>query len=53
VTVYNVLGQKVYQNAPMSPFKHTVDVSKMASGVYTIHVQTNDGVIIRKFEIIK
>lgn len=53
VTVYNVLGQKVYQNAPMSPFKHSIDVSKMASGVYTIHVQTNDGVIIRKFEIIK
>ncbi len=53
VTVYNVLGQIVYQNVPMSQFKHAVDVSKMASGVYTIHVQTNNGVIIRKFEIIK
>lgn len=53
VTVYNVLGQTVYQNAPMSQFKHSINVSKMASGVYTIHVRTNNGVIIRKFEIIK
>src|SRR5690554_592166 len=53
VTVYNVLGQNVYQDKPMSRSKHAIDVSKMASGVYTIHVQTNDGVIIRKFEIIK
>ena len=53
ITVFNVLGQAVYQNTAQSAVKHQMNVSKMASGLYTVRIKTNQGFIVRKFEILK
>lgn len=53
ITVMNVLGQVVYKDAAQSSTKHRMNVSKLASGVYTVQIQTNEGVVIRKFEVLK
>src|SRR5690606_23120583 len=53
VTVLNVLGQVVYQSVPQSAMKHQFNVSSMASGLYTVRIQTNQAIVIRKFEILK
>jgi len=53
ITVFNVLGQVVYQNLPQSASKHQLNVAKMASGLYNVRIKTNKGMVIRKFEILK
>ncbi|WP_118950639.1 Ig-like domain-containing protein [Taibaiella helva] len=53
IEVYNVLGQVVYRAAADSKDKHTLALSGMASGVYTIQVYTDKGTVARKLEIIK
>jgi len=53
ITVFNVLGQVVYQNTPQSANKHQLNVGKMASGLYTVRIKTNKGMVVRKFEILK
>lgn len=53
ITVMNVLGQVVYQDAAQASFKHTMNVSHFSTGLYTVRIQTNGGVVIRKFEVLK
>ena len=53
ITIMNILGQVVYKDAAQSAHKHYMNVSKFASGVYTVRIQTNEGVVIRKFEVLK
>lgn len=53
ITVLNVLGQVVYQDAAQASFKHTMNVSRFSTGLYTVRIQTNGGVVTRKFEVLK
>lgn len=53
ISIMNILGQVVYKDAAQSAHKHYMNVSKFASGVYTVRIQTNEGVVIRKFEVLK
>ncbi|WP_157976955.1 Ig-like domain-containing protein [Taibaiella helva] len=53
IEVYNVLGQVVYHAAADSKDKHTLSLSGMASGVYTIQVYTDKGTVARKLEILR
>ena len=53
ITVFNVLGQVVYQSVPQNAVKHQMNVSNLASGLYTVRIKTNEGMVIRKFEILK
>ncbi len=51
VSVYNVVGQLIYSAKADSEDKHKLNTSGIASGIYTIRVETEKGFIIRKFEI--
>jgi hypothetical protein len=53
VSVYNVLGQVVLTTKADSPNKHTLQLTALASGVYTIQVRTDKGNVARKLEILK
>jgi len=53
IEVYNILGQQVYSADADSKDKHSLDLDRLASGVYTIQVFTDKGNVARKLEILK
>ena len=53
VEVYNILGQQVYSANADNKEKHSLDLNRLASGVYTIQVFTDKGNVARKLEILK
>lgn len=53
VSVYNVLGQQVYLAQASNSSTHQMNVTGFAAGVYTVRVATPQGVVIRKFEVLK
>jgi hypothetical protein len=53
ITVYNILGQLVY-HAPAEDVKlHRIPVQGLASGTYTVLLQTTLGTVTRKLELVK
>jgi len=53
VTISNILGQTVYSGTAENQGKHQVDLSRFAPGLYTARIETDKGVVIRKFEVMK
>ncbi|WP_190277300.1 T9SS type A sorting domain-containing protein, partial [Taibaiella lutea] len=53
IEIYNILGQVVYRSKADSKDKHVVNLTNIASGVYTIEVYTDKGTVARKLEILK
>lgn len=53
ITVYNIIGQTVYNANAENKMKHKIDVSKLTSGMYTVRIETSGGMVVRKFEILK
>lgn len=53
VTAFNILGQQVYHANANSAQNHQMNISSLASGVYTLKITTEKGSVIRKFEVMK
>jgi len=53
VTISNILGQMIYSAAAESGKKHQLSLTQFAPGIYTVRIETDKGVVIRKFEIIR
>lgn len=53
IQVYNVLGQVVYTAQADSKDKHTLSLNGFASGIYTIQIYTDKGMVPRKLELLK
>jgi len=53
VTVLNILGQVVFQGSTKNANKYQINTSALASGVYTLRIKSNQGFIVRKFEVLK
>jgi hypothetical protein len=53
ITVYNVIGQTVYNANAENKMKHKIDVSGLVPGMYTVRIETSGGIVVRKFEILK
>jgi hypothetical protein len=53
IAIFNVLGQKIYEANADSPYKHVLDLSSVASGVYNITVYTDKGQAVRKLNVLK
>ncbi|WP_118976489.1 Ig-like domain-containing protein [Taibaiella koreensis] len=53
VSVYNTLGKLVYSQKTTSDRNHQLPVTQLASGMYTIRILTDKGIITRKFEVRK
>ncbi len=53
VMVFNMLGAVVYNQQASSANKHQISVARLAAGMYTVRILTNQGFVIRKFEVVK
>ncbi len=53
ITVYNVVGQVIIDSKADSGDKHILHTGTYAPGVYTIRIETERGMVTRKFEIMK
>ena len=51
ITVSNMLGQQLMETT--ADDNTTIDLSRFESGVYLIHVETEDGITVKKFNLIK
>lgn len=53
ITIYNMMGQLIYRKESDDKKQHQLDLSALASGVYTIQINTDKGSVTRKLEVIK
>jgi hypothetical protein len=56
INVVNPMGQVVYTHTPgniSGEFKHDIDLSRMAAGVYIVQITTDDGIISRRVTVQK
>ncbi len=53
ITLYNVLGQQVYDGISNSSKKHGILLSSFAQGLYTLKIDTDKGQVVRKVDIIR
>lgn len=53
IAVYNLAGQVVYQAAADRRDSHTLNLSGIASGIYTVSILTEQGIVIRKLEVLQ
>lgn len=53
VSVFNALGAMVYTHPADNAKTHRLNVTNLASGLYSIRMLTDKGFIIRKFEVIR
>lgn len=53
IMVFNMTGQKVYDTGEMLSRHTQIDVSNLENGMYYMTVHTGEGIINKKFEVIK
>jgi hypothetical protein len=53
VSIFNALGASVYMHQADNGKSHKLNVSGLASGIYSIRILTDKGFVIRKMEVIK
>jgi hypothetical protein len=53
ISAYNILGQLVHQAQANSKDNHQMNISGFASGVYTLKIETEKGIVVRKFEVLQ
>ncbi len=53
ITVHNVVGQALLTVKADSSDKHQLQTRTLTSGVYTLRIETDKGIIVRKIEILK
>ncbi len=52
VRIYNAMGQLVTSSV-VEKQRSTIDISSLASGVYYLHLQSEDGVGVKRFEVVR
>ncbi|HLS70981.1 MAG TPA: PKD domain-containing protein, partial [Chitinophagaceae bacterium] len=53
ITLLNSIGQEVLKDNNPNLDKHQIDISKLNSGTYMIRIETNNGILYHKVEVIK
>jgi len=53
VAVYNTLGQLIIDQATDGAKHHQLNISVLASGLYSIRIETDKGIAVQKFEVMK
>lgn len=54
VTVFNILGQVVFNRKIAEAYKYQMDIPGFATGIYNVKIKMNSGAFfIRKFEVVK
>lgn len=53
VSVYNVLGQRIIAEKANAPQQHKLNTMVLSSGIYSIRIETDQGMYVQKFEVIR
>ena len=53
ISIYNVMGQKVYDNNKVNGELFVVDTKDMASGMYMVVIRTDKGVASQRFSVVR
>jgi len=53
VTIYNIVGAQVYHSAHISGEQHSVSVSSLPAGIYSVRIVTDKGQMIKKLEVLR
>lgn len=53
IAVYNTLGQMILNQPADDAKHHQVNTSMLASGLYSIRIETDKGIFVQKFEVIQ
>ncbi len=53
IALYNIIGQKVYLRENINSNKTQISVDMLSNGMYQLHILTNEGIIVRKIEVVK
>lgn len=53
ISVYNIIGQRVYDAKADNKMKHVIETAGFVSGMYTARIITSSGEVVRKFEVVK
>ncbi|KAA5533188.1 T9SS type A sorting domain-containing protein [Taibaiella lutea] len=53
VAVYNTLGQLIIDQAADNAQHHQLNTSILSSGLYSIRIETDKGIAVQKFEVMK
>jgi hypothetical protein len=53
ITVYNIVGQQVYDEKASGPLMHKINIAALVPGTYTVRIETSGGTVIRKFDVLR
>ncbi len=53
IAIINIIGQQVFQATVQNNEEQTFNVAHLASGIYAVHIETDQGLLIKKLEIVK
>jgi len=53
LNVFNIMGQKVYENGKINAEKYEMNISNLATGIYNVVIETEEGRVTKKLEVIK
>ncbi|HTO14959.1 MAG TPA: T9SS type A sorting domain-containing protein [Edaphocola sp.] len=51
ISIYNLLGQMVYQTDAKNKNQHVLNVAQWSSGIYSVYIQTNKETVVKKLQI--
>ncbi len=51
--IFNILGAEVYRISGTYAREQVIDVQQLANGIYLVHVETDNGVVVRKLNIVR
>lgn len=53
VGIFNIMGQKVFENSKVNSEKYEMNISSLAVGIYNVVIDTDAGRIVKKLEVIR
>jgi hypothetical protein len=53
ITLFNVLGQEVLSLPVTNNAKQSINVTQLTSGIYQVRIECEEGIVMRKLEILK
>ncbi|KAA5537451.1 T9SS type A sorting domain-containing protein [Taibaiella lutea] len=53
LSVFNIMGQKVYENGKVNAEKYEMNISSLAVGIYNVVIDTEEGRVTKKLEVIR
>jgi hypothetical protein len=53
LSIFNIMGQKIYENSKINAEKYEMNISSLAVGIYNVVVETEEGRVTKKLEVIR